>query len=123
MASTGDPLLDEALVSMTGARRGPTAKAWVACRRRGHVRRYKDRLEAYGVIRADWYRFLGFITVTWWKVADTAWAAQARSRLEAVATSIGPVQPAQAALAGLAPRSARPTWYSLAGPTVRPASG
>jgi Golgi phosphoprotein 3 (GPP34) len=103
MASTGDPLLDEALVSMAGGRRGPTAKAWVARRRKGHVRRYQDRLAADGIIRADRYRFLGgFITVTRLTVTDTARAAQAKSRLEAVAASTGPVEPAQAALAGLA---------------------
>ena len=103
MASTGDPLLDEALVSMAGGRRGPTAKAWVARRRKGHVRRYQDRLAAGGIIRADRYRFLGgFITVTRLTVIDTARAAQAKSRLEAVAASTGPVEPAQAALAGLA---------------------
>jgi hypothetical protein len=103
MASTGDPLLGEALVSMSGGRRGPTVKAWVARRRKGHVRRYQDRLAADGIIRADRRRFLGgFITVTRLTVTDTARAAQAKSRLEAVAASTGPVQPAQAALAGLA---------------------
>jgi hypothetical protein len=102
LAPTGDPLLDQALASMAGGRHGATAKAWVAHRRTGHVQGYRARLTADGVIRADRYKFLGFIPAVRWKVTDTARAAQARSRLEAVAASTGPVQPAQAALAGLA---------------------
>jgi len=101
-APTGDPLLDQALASMAGGRHGPTAKTWVARRRKDHVRLYQERLAADGIIRADQYNFLGFIPAVRWKIADTARAAQARSRLEAVAASTGPVQPAQAALAGLA---------------------
>jgi len=101
-APTGDPLLDQALASMGGGRRGPTAKAWVARRRAGHVRGYQARLADDGVIRADRRTFLGFIPVTRWKVTDPARVARARARLEAVAASTGPVRPAQAALAGLA---------------------
>lgn len=102
MAATGDPLLDQALGSMTAGRRGLTAKDWVARRRTGHVRAYQAQLAADGIIHGDRYKFLGFIPAVRWKLADTARAAQARSRLEAVAASTGPVQPAQAALAGLA---------------------
>jgi hypothetical protein len=99
---TGDPLLDDALASMTGGRRGPTAKAWVAHDRRGLVERYLARAEAAGIIRADRRKALGFIPVTRWTVTDTGRAAQARARLEAVAASTGTVDSAQAALAGLA---------------------
>jgi Golgi phosphoprotein 3 (GPP34) len=101
-APTGDPLLDEALASMTGGWREPTAKAWVARHRPGLVERYLARAEAAGTIRAHRRKVLGFIPATQWTVLDTARAAQARARLEAVAASTGTVDPAQAALAGLA---------------------
>lgn len=42
------------------------------------------------------------VAMTRWTVLDTARAAQARARLQAVAASTGNVDPAQAALAGLA---------------------
>jgi hypothetical protein len=102
MTPTGDELLDQALASMADGRRAPSAKAWVARRRAGHVQRYRAQLAADGILRVDRHNFLGLIPADRWKVADTARPAQARSRLEAVAASIGPVQPAQAALAGLA---------------------
>jgi len=101
-APTGDPLLDDALGSMTSGRRGPTAKAWVARDRRGLVERYLARAESAGIIRADRRKALGFIPVTRWTVVDAGRAAQARARLEAVAASTGTVDSAQAALAGLA---------------------
>jgi hypothetical protein len=101
-APTGDPLLDEALASMAGGWREPTAKAWVARDRRGLVGRYLTRAEAAGIIRAHRRKALGSIPLTRWTVLDTARAAQARARLEAVAASTGTVGPAQAALAGLA---------------------
>jgi hypothetical protein len=101
-APTGDQLLDEALASMTGRRREPTAKAWVARNRPGLVDRYLARAEAAGLIRADRRTVLGFIPMTRWLVLDTARAAQARARLAAVAESTGPVDAAHAALAGLA---------------------
>jgi hypothetical protein len=99
---TGDALLDEALASMTGGRRQPTAKAWVARQRPSLVDRYLARLEAAGTISADRRKALGFIPVTRWTVADMGRAARARARLEAVASSTGSVDSAQAALAGLA---------------------
>lgn len=101
-APTGDPLLDQALASMTGGRRAPTAKAWVARRRSRHLEGYQAQMAADGILHAERYKFLGFIPAIRWTVTDTARAARARSRLEAVAASAGPVQPAQAALAGLA---------------------
>jgi hypothetical protein len=101
-APTGDALLDEALASMTGGRRGPSAKAWVARDRRGLVERYLARAEAAGTVRAERGQRLGFIPVTRWLIVDTARVAQARARLEAIATGNGAVSPDQAALAGLA---------------------
>src|SRR5258708_17018802 len=99
---TGDPLLDEALASMAGRRHGPTARAWVARDRRGLVNRYLARAAAAGMICADRRKVLGLVPVTRWTILDTARAAQARVRLGAVAASMGTVEPAQAALAGLA---------------------
>ena len=99
---TGDPLLDEALASMTGGWREPTARAWVARHRKGLVGRYLARAEAAGIIRAHQRKALGFIPVTRWTVHDTARAAQARARLQAAAANTGTLDLAQAALAGLA---------------------
>jgi len=101
-AATGDALLDAALASMTGGRRGPSAKAWVGRHRPGLVNFYLGRAEAAGTIRGERGTRLGFIPVTRWLVADTARAAAARARLAAVASSTGPVDQEQAALAGLA---------------------
>ena len=101
-APTGDSLLDEALASMKGGWREPTAKAWVARHRPGLVERYLARAQASGIIRPDRRKMLGFIPATKWMVVDTERAAQARARLEAAAASAGIIDPAQAALAGLA---------------------
>jgi hypothetical protein len=101
-APTGDPLLDEALASMTGGLGKPKASTWVARHRPGLVGRYLSRAEAAGTIRSEQRKALGFIPVTRWTVVDTARAAQARARLETVAASTGPVDPEQAALGGLA---------------------
>jgi hypothetical protein len=101
-AATGDPLLDEALASMTGRWRSPTAKSWVARDRRGLVQRYLALLAEAGIIRADRRRLLGLFPATRWTLVDTARAARARARLQAVADGTGGVDAAQAALAGLA---------------------
>jgi len=101
-APTGDPLLDEALALMTGSDRPPTAKAYVARARRRLVERYLARLKDDGIVQADRRKMLGFITVNHWVVVDTARVARARATLQAVADSTGTVEPAQAALAGLA---------------------
>ena len=98
---TGDPLLDDALASMSGGWREPTAKAWVKRARPGLVERYLARAESAGTIRAHRRKALGFIPVTRWVVIDTARAAQARARLQAAAGD-GILGPDQAALAGLA---------------------
>jgi hypothetical protein len=101
-APTGDALLDEALASMAGRSHGPTVRAWVARDRRGLVKRYLARAEGAGIIRADRHRALGLFPVTRWKVLDAGRAAQARARLQFVAASTETLDPAQAALAGLA---------------------
>jgi hypothetical protein len=120
-APTGDQLLDEALASMTGRWREPTAKAWVARNRPGLVDRYLARAEAAGFIRADRRTVLGFIPMTRWLVLDTGRAEQARARLAAVAESTGPVDTEQAALAGLASAIdvTRVVFPGLAGVAVR----
>ncbi len=98
---TSDPLLDDALASMTSGWREPTAKAWVKRIRPGLVERYLARAEIAGTISKQRRKALGFIPVTRWVVTDPARAAQARARLEATARG-GALEPAQAALAGLA---------------------
>jgi hypothetical protein len=105
-APTGDALLDAALDSMAGGRRGgPSAKAWVARHRPGLVHFYLGRAVDAGILRGERGTRLGFIPVTRWLVADTGRAAAARARLEAVAASTGPVSQEQAALGGLAAAS------------------
>jgi hypothetical protein len=104
---TGDALLDAALASMTGGSligggRGPSAKAWVARHRRGLVHFYLARAVDAGTLSEEHGTRLGFIPVVSWLVTDTARAASARARLEAVVNSTGPVDSEQAALAGLA---------------------
>src|SRR5580700_6057654 len=104
-APTGDDLLDAALQSMTGGRRQPTAKAWVAHSRPGLVDRYLDRLAAAGVVRAEGRRVMGLFPGTRWVVVDTARQAQVRARLDAIASgSVAPgrLDSEQAAFAGLA---------------------
>jgi Golgi phosphoprotein 3 (GPP34) len=98
---TGDPLLDDALASMSGGWHEPTAKAWVKRMRPGLVERYLARAESAGTIQAHRRKALGFIPVTRWVVIDTARAEQACARLEAAASD-GILGPEQAALAGLA---------------------
>ena len=65
---TGDELLDAALASMAGGRRGPSAKAWVARHRPGLVHLYLARAAAAGTIREERGTRLGFIPVTRWLV-------------------------------------------------------
>jgi hypothetical protein len=104
-APTGDDLLDAALQSMSGGRRQPTAKAWVARSRPGLLDRYLDRLAAAGVIRAEGRQVLGLFPGTRWVVVDTARQAQVRARLDAIASgSVAPgsLDSEQAAFAGLA---------------------
>jgi hypothetical protein len=97
-----DPLLDAALASLAGARRGVRAKAWVSRPRRGIAEAYLERLAAAGVLRAERRTRLGIFPVTRWHVADAARQAEVKARLDAIALSTGPVSTAQAALAGLA---------------------
>lgn len=99
---TGIALLDEALMSMAGGRRPPTAKAWVARRRGDLPRRYLDRLTDTGTIRAERRKNLGFIPVTRWTIVDAERLAAARARLDAIAYGSGAVSSEQTALAGLA---------------------
>jgi hypothetical protein len=101
-APTGDELLDAALASMTGGRHGPSAKGWVARHRRGLVHFYLARAAAAGTVRGERGTRLGFIPVERWLVTDSARAAKARAKLEAVAAGAGPFSQEQAALAGLA---------------------
>jgi hypothetical protein len=97
-----DPLLDAALASLAGARRGVRAKGWVSRPRRGIAEAYLERLAAAGVLRAERRTRLGIFPVTRWHVADAARQAEVKARLDAIALSTGPVSTAQAALAGLA---------------------
>ena len=95
-APTGDAELDAALASISQASRPPRAQRWVGHPRRGIESAYLDRLSAAGVIRKE--RAL----TTRWRITDTARVAEARARVDAIASSDGPVDLAQAALGGLA---------------------
>ena len=95
-APTGDAELDAALASISQASRPPRAQRWVGHPRRGIESAYLDRLSAAGVIRKE--RAL----TTRWRITDTARVAEAQARVDAIASSDGPVDLAQAALGGLA---------------------
>jgi hypothetical protein len=102
---TGDEQLDAALASLAGARRPPRPKTWVGHPGSQIVDTYLARLAAAGAIRQERGTALGFITVVRWRIADTARAADARARLDAIARATGPVDTSQAAFAGLASAS------------------
>lgn len=98
---TGDELLDKAFAHIQSAKRPPQAKAWVATPRSRLTSSYLNRLAEQGVVRADHSKKLGIFTATRWTILDTARAAEARARIDAVAHSTGPVEPLQSALGGL----------------------
>lgn len=102
---TGDEQLDAALASLAGARRPPRPKTWVGHPGSQIVDTYLARLAATGAIRQERGTVLAFIPVVRWRIADTARAADARARLDAIARATGPVDTAQAAFAGLASAS------------------
>lgn len=93
---TGDAQLDVALASITRARRPPKAESWVSRPRDGICDAYLARLAAAGCVQKEG-RLL-----TRWRVADAARLADARARLDAIATSAGRVDLGQAAFGGLA---------------------
>ena len=99
---TGDEQLDAALASLAGVRRPPRPKTWVGHPGSKIVDTYLARLAATGAIRQERRTVLSFIPVVRWRIADTARAADARARLDAIARATGPVDTAQAAFAGLA---------------------
>jgi len=101
-APTGDAEADAALASLAAQRRPPRARVWCSRPRRGICDAYLARLAAAGVLRAEQQTRLGFIRVTRWQVTDTARAAGARARLDAIAQGTGPVDLGQAAFGGLA---------------------
>ncbi|HET7014653.1 MAG TPA: GPP34 family phosphoprotein [Streptosporangiaceae bacterium] len=95
-SSTGDLELDTALASIAGRRRPPTPKSWVARPRRGLVNSYLTKLATAGKIqRSPAGRAR-------WQITDQDALASARARLDAIATSTGPVDLMAAAYGGLA---------------------
>jgi hypothetical protein len=101
-APTGDPELDAALSSLTGARRPPKAEAWVGKPRRGICEAYQARLARAGAIQMEERRFLGIPAKPFLHLTDSARVADARARLDAIALSSGPVDTTQTAFGGLA---------------------
>jgi len=99
---TGDAEADAALASLASAQRPPRANSWCSRPRRGICDAYLARLEAAGLIRAERRTMLRFIPVTRWRITDPARVADARARLDAIATGTGQVDLAQAAFGGLA---------------------
>ncbi len=94
--TTGDATLDTALASIAGATRPPTPKRWISKPRPEIVPDYLARLASAGRIQ----RAAG-VKARWW-VSDLAAAADAKARLDAIATGTGPVDLTQAAYGGLA---------------------
>ncbi|GAA1913771.1 GOLPH3/VPS74 family protein [Streptantibioticus ferralitis] len=99
--STGDPLLDAALVDIRTSRHAPRSVKWVARRRPHLIESYLARLSEVGVLRAERRSVLGLLSETKWFVVDTARAADARARLDAIVQSTGPVDASQTTFAGL----------------------
>lgn len=98
-AVTGDTELDAALLSIGQARRPPSARSWVGRPRRGIRDAYLARLAGTGALQGQVGGFLGR---TRWTIGAPARAQEARSRLDAIAASAGPVDIIQAAFGGLA---------------------
>ena len=96
---TGVPDLDTALNSIAEAKRPPRLSAWIARGRPGIISAYVGRLAAGGALEPPAPRFL---RPARFKITDTARAASARHRLDAVALTSSQVDNAQAALGGLA---------------------
>src|SRR6185437_2053696 len=95
-SATGDLELDMALASIAGRRRPPTPRSWVARPRRGLVNSYLTKLATAGkILRTPGRRAR-------WQIADQNALASARARLDAIATSTGPVDLMAAAFGGLA---------------------
>jgi Golgi phosphoprotein 3 (GPP34) len=94
-SSTGDAELDAAMASIADSSRPQRPAVWVRRPRRGIVDAYLAKLAAAGAIAPSGGRGR-------WRIADEARAASARARLDAIAYGSGPVDAADATLAGLA---------------------
>jgi Golgi phosphoprotein 3 (GPP34) len=92
----GDAQLDAALADIARARRPPKAEHWVGRPRRGICAAYLELLAAAGCVQKRG----GLLTR--WRVANAPRLAEARARLDAVATSAGRIDLGQAAFGGLA---------------------
>lgn len=101
-APTGDAEADAALADLAAQRWPPFAQTWCSRPRHGICDAYLARLAAGGVIYAERQTRFGFFRVTRWRIFDQARAADARARLDAIATGTGPVDLAQAVYGGLA---------------------
>jgi Golgi phosphoprotein 3 (GPP34) len=96
LALTGDAELDAALQSLIRAPRPPTARHWVGRPGSGIRDAYLQRLTAAGVLSPE----QGLLR-TRWRITDPGRIGQLRARLDAVATSTGPLDMADVALGGL----------------------
>lgn len=97
----GDPLLDDALASMTAGAAVPSVRVWVGLNRPGLVGRHMAALMAAGTIRERPRKAAGLFPVMRLEVTGPARLEQARARLDAVASGTAGTGPEQAALAGL----------------------
>ena len=110
VSPTGDALADLALTSIDGAVIRLRAKEWVTRQRPVLVSRYLERLAAAGVIRSEDRKVLGLFRAQRWAVVDAARVIDAKGRLDAVASSTGPVTREQAAFAGLVHAAGLSVW-------------
>src|SRR5882724_7566259 len=98
-APAGDPQLDQALASIAQSRKPPHPRTWVGHPRR-HIRdEYLARLIQAGVLSE---KEASPVLGRRYTVLATDRLAAARSLLDAIARSTGPLPVTQAALAGLA---------------------
>ena len=95
-AATGDPRLDATLASLAGSSRPPKAERWVGHPRRKILDSYLEPLVAAGCLRREG------TMLTRWRIDDTGRTADAKARLDSIATSTGQIDLTQTALGGLA---------------------
>jgi hypothetical protein len=98
---TGDALSDAALEDIQSDKHPPQATRWVAHARPLMVDSYLERLATRGIVRRESRKVLRIFLTLRWAVIDSARAAQARARLDAVAFSSGPVDTIDSALGAL----------------------
>jgi hypothetical protein len=107
---TGNALTDTALAALEDATRPLEAEKWVARQPPALVNMYLTHLTGAGSIRAEDSKVLGLFRIRRWIVVDTARVTDAKGRLDAIASTTGPVTREQAAFGGLVHAAGLAVW-------------